>query len=87
MKIFNDCLPRVGRGFFVKEFYSICSAHRGPVRPSHCLACQTGQWVNVWKRAAGAIVYRTMPGVWIWWVNRPNSNERRFLRSVFPNLR
>lgn len=67
------------------DWYSICSRH-GRWR-SDCPLCQSGQWVNRWARVGGGIVCRVCPRFLVWWVNRPNSKTRRWLRSVFPNLR
>jgi hypothetical protein len=74
-----------GFGPFRREWYSICSAHRND--DPGCKMCQTGRWVNVWRLWCSQVIYRMHKPTWIWWANRPNSKTRKWLLSVFPNLR
>ena len=67
-------------GPFRQDWYSICSAHRN--RRADCDLCQTGQWINVCGHILGGMVYKLHKPTWLWWVNRPNSKAKRFLRSV-----
>lgn len=80
-------LPSRRRGPFRQEWYSICSKHRGGGPDSDCRLCRTGQWHNVHRLKVSGFVHDHAYPVWFWWVNRPNSRSRKFLRSVFPNLR
>lgn len=72
-------------GPFRQEWYSICSSHRH--RTMECPRCQTGRWINVWESAFGGVVYRVHKPTWIWWANRPNAKGKRWLETVFPNLK
>lgn len=67
------------------DWYSICSHHRD--HDPECKRCLTGRWVSHWAHAVGHLVYLSVPGVWRWWVNRPDSKSRRFLEQTFPGLR
>lgn len=72
-------------GPFRQEWYSICSQAWG--HDENCPRCAAGHWVNVWAHAVESVFYKMFPGVWRWWVNRPNSRTRRRLEKWFPGLR
>lgn len=73
-------------GPFRQEWYSICSRHQH--YSASCGLCQTGQWRNVWRQAAGSWVYDRSPALWRLWANRPHWNgSRTFLEDTFPRLR
>jgi hypothetical protein len=74
-----------GRGLFIEDFYSLCSAHR-EWNPE-CKRCAAGMWHNRWVHMAGSFVYAVWPWLWRKWANRKNSPSRKFLEEHFPKLR
>ncbi len=79
-------------GPFRQEWYSICSGHNWrKYTEETCPRCQKGQWINVWRQAAGSFVFERWPDVWRWWANHRWNvlarAESRWLESVFPGLR
>lgn len=67
-----------GKLFYKQEWYSICSSHNYPEKDCEC--CNTGQWINVWKKRFGSAVYKLSPKIWRWWANLPK-NKRKWLDS------
>lgn len=57
-----------GRGLFREEWYSCCSMHS--VHDETCSRCRVGSWENVWKVLFSGFVFRRLPKLWVWWMNR-----------------
>jgi hypothetical protein len=58
----------VGWGPWRKVWFSVCSAHREPLMRCEC--CRRGGYLNAWRYRMSRIIYRVVPRVWLWWVNR-----------------
>jgi hypothetical protein len=77
---------RYRKKFIWKEqWFSICSMHFK--HDEGCAMCNTGAWTNIFRWKIGKIIFKIAPNVWIWWMNRPNSNARRQIEEWFPKLR
>lgn len=75
----------IGLFFWKQRWFSICSMHHQ--YKEDCGACNAGHWTNVWKWQVGSIICTIFPGLWKWWMNRPNSKARRQIMEWFPNLK
>lgn len=74
-----------GKLWWKERYFSICSAHYE--HKDDCKTCNTGTWTNVWKWKMGGVIFKVMPKVWIWWMNRPNSKARKQIEEWFPKLK
>ncbi len=59
-----------GWGPWKCDWYSVCSIHHPTRRNEHCKNCNTGKWINCWRHAAGHVIFKVAPDLWIWWANR-----------------
>ena len=75
-----------GHLWWHERWYSICSAHMTTQKDT-CHLCATGRWHNTWALKALRVLDFFCHRCWLWWVNRPNSPDRRFLEETFPNLK
>lgn len=70
-----------GKLFWKERWFSFCSMHFK--YEEDCCACNTGSWTNVWKWKIGGLLFKVMPKIWIWWMNRPNSKSRKRIEKWF----
>lgn len=71
----------MGWGPWKRQWYSICSAHRGYRRG--CPECNGGRWVNVWGKRWNAFLFRSSPRLWRYWFNRRmESKDARAYQDV-----
>lgn len=74
-----------GWGPLREEWYSICCF--SPGHKKNCPRCHTGHWVNVWRQRIEHLHYKFFPAHWRRMANRPDSEQRRRIESVFPGLK
>jgi hypothetical protein len=71
MKPLREGVKTRGRGLFVQDWYSICSAHY--IYDETCHNCNTGEWYNRWIAYTNKFVFWLSPSFWCWWVNRKHN--------------
>lgn len=70
---------RRGWGPWRRDWYSICSRHRG-FEPK-CALCQHGSWEWLVPHSISSFVYWISPGLWRWWANLP-WKKRAFTKKM-----
>ena len=76
---------KIGYLLWRSTWYSICSRHQ--ISDTNCHRCMAGHYVNDIKHWLGGYFERHHYKFWFWWVNHPNSQSRKDIEKLFPNLR
>lgn len=76
---------KVGYLFWRATWYSICSAHQ--ISVPTCSRCMAGHYHNDFKNWFSSYFHKHHYKLWFWWVNRPNSQSRKEIEELFPNLK
>ena len=80
----NERIRKTG-GPWGCDWYSICSRHYN--YDENCNLCNKGRWINRYKQLVSSLFFKAWPWAWRKWANRKNSPDRKYLESVFPNLK